>query len=45
MRRNHYKKDVLISKLFEEERDRMNELPATPFEISKLLSVKETNTG
>ncbi|CCU85445.1 hypothetical protein PHOSAC3_340001 [Mesotoga infera] len=45
MRRNHYKKDVLISKLFEEERDRMNELPATPLEISKLLSVKANRYG
>ena len=45
MRRNHYKKDVLISKLFEEERDRMNELPVTPFEVSKLLSVKANKYG
>ncbi len=45
MRRNHYKKDVLISKLFEEERDGMNELPVTPFEVSKLLSVKANKYG
>jgi hypothetical protein len=45
MNREHYKKDIAIAKLFEEDRQALLSLPKVPFDICRLEKAKADNYG